>query len=141
VVHTFIYGDDYFALDVESGSVHILDRQGYDEITALAGAERRGEDIEKAARGLELYGEIKELIDEGLLFSEPDVDIKRPANVFKAACLHLAHDCNLRCDYCFAEGGAFAGKRELMSAETARAAMASPAACRRRVGSAARPRW
>ncbi|MGE5495674.1 MAG: thioether cross-link-forming SCIFF peptide maturase [Burkholderiales bacterium] len=123
MVHTFKYGDDYFALDVESGSVHMLDRQGYDAITLVAEAERRGEDIEKAAEGTGLYGEIKELIDEGLLFSGPDGDVKRPANVLKAACLHLAHDCNLRCDYCFAKGGAFAGKRELMSADTARAAI------------------
>jgi len=119
VVHTFKYGDDYFALDVESGSVHMLDRQGYDAITLVAEAERRGEDIEKAAEGTGLYSEIKELIDEGLLFSGPDGDVKRPANVLKAACLHLAHDCNLRCDYCFAKGGAFAGKRELMSVDTA----------------------
>lgn len=119
MVHTFKYGDDYFALDVESGSVHMLDRQGYDAITLLAEAERRGEDIEKAAEGTGLYSEIKELIDEGLLFSGPDGDVKRPANVLKAACLHLAHDCNLRCDYCFAKGGAFAGKRELMSVDTA----------------------
>lgn len=119
MVHTFKYGDDYFALDVESGSVHMLDRQGYDAITLVAEAERRGEDIEKAAEGTGLYGEIKELIDEGLLFSGPDSDVKRPANVLKAACLHLAHDCNLRCDYCFAKGGAFAGKRELMSVDTA----------------------
>ena len=38
-------------------------------------------------------------------------------------CLHVAHDCNLRCDYCFAEGGAFAGRREMMSKEAAHAAI------------------
>lgn len=123
MVHTFKYGGDYFVLDVESGSVHMPDRQGYEAIEALAEAERRGEDIEKAGEGVELYGEIKELVDEGLLFSQADGDVKKPVNVFKAACLHLAHDCNLRCDYCFAKGGAFAGKRELMSAETAKAAI------------------
>lgn len=122
MVHTFKYGNDHFALDVESGSVHILDRQGYDAVTLLAEAEQRGEDAMQAARG-GVFEEILQLKEEGLLFSQPGEGVKRPANVLKAACLHLAHDCNLRCDYCFAKGGAFAGKRELMSAETARAAI------------------
>lgn len=123
MVHTFKYGNDYFALDVESGSVHVLDKQGFDAVTLLAKAEQRGEDVEKAAPASDLYEEILQLKQEGLLFSEPEEDVKRPQNMLKAACLHLAHDCNLRCDYCFAKGGAFAGKRELMSAETAKAAI------------------
>jgi uncharacterized protein len=123
VVHTFKYGNDYFALDVESGSVHVLDKQGFDAVALLAQAQHRGEDIETAAQAGELYEEILQLKQEGLLFSLPEEDVKRPKNMLKAACLHLAHDCNLRCDYCFAKGGAFAGKRELMSFETAKAAI------------------
>jgi uncharacterized protein len=123
VVHTFEYGNDYFALDVETGSVHILDKQGFDAVTLLAEAERRGEDIEKEAQGSDVFEEILQLKEEGLLFSKPEEAVKRPESVLKAACLHLAHDCSLRCDYCFAKGGAFAGKRELMSDETAKAAI------------------
>jgi uncharacterized protein len=124
LVHTFKYKDEYFAVDVESGSVHILDKEGYGAVAYLCGAEQRGEDIRAAAKGKgEIYDEIMQLVDEGLLFSQPDKDTTRARNVIKAACLHLAHDCNLRCDYCFAKGGAFAGKRELMSAGTAKAAI------------------
>ena len=70
-----------------------------------------------------MYEELRALREEGLLFSAPDEDADKPANVVKAMCLHLAHDCNLRCGYCFAKGGAFAGKRELMSEEVAHAAI------------------
>lgn len=136
MVHTFKYGSEYFALDVESGSVHILDKQGYDDLTPIADAEQRGEDIEKAAGGSGIYEEILQLKNDGLLFSQPQEGVKRPENMLKAACLHLAHDCNLRCDYCFAKGGAFEGKRELMSAETAMAAIdfiSSASATRRNI--------
>lgn len=124
MVHTFKYGGDCFALDVESGSVHVLDDEGYEAVSALAKAEKNGGDVEEALKGKDgVYGEIAELISDGLLFSKPETDAQRPNNVIKAACLHLAHDCNLRCDYCFAKGGAFAGKRELMSEGTAKAAI------------------
>ncbi len=123
MVHTFKYGNDYFALDVESGSVHIMDKHAFDAVTRLAEAEQRGEDVKSAAKGGGIYEEILQLKEEGLLFSQPEAAVKRSENVLKAACLHLAHDCNLHCDYCFAKGGAFAGKRELMSADTAKAAI------------------
>ncbi len=124
MVHTFTYKDEYFAVDVESGSVHMLDKDGHGAVAYLCEAERRGEDIKDAAKGKgEIYDEVMQLVDDGMLFSQPGDDLSRPKNVIKAACLHLAHDCNLRCDYCFAKGGAFAGKRELMSAETAMAAI------------------
>lgn len=124
MVHTFIYNGEYFALDVETGSVHVVDKQGYDEITRLAEIERNGGDLDEAlSQDDALIREIKELKENGLLFSSEDEDAHMPENVIKAMCLHLAHDCNLRCDYCFAEGGAFAGRRELMSEETAKAAI------------------
>src|SRR5690606_5912918 len=37
----------------------------------------------------------------------------------KALCLHVAHDCNLRCDYCFAAKGDYHAGRSLMSSEVA----------------------
>ncbi len=124
MVHTFGYGGDYFSLDVESGSVHILDKQGFKALLTLEEAEKKGEDIAQLLEGGSgVLAEISRLKEEGLLFSLPAKETRRPVSVVKAACLHLAHDCNLRCGYCFAEGGAFAGRRELMSEETARASI------------------
>ena len=81
----------------------------------------------------EVYSEILALIQAGQLFSEdsyadlalPNEGGKKqalPAPV-KAMCLHIAHDCNLRCKYCFADDGAYQGSRALMSEEVARGAI------------------
>ena len=124
MIHTFIYDNQYFVLDVETGSVHMLDKKAYDVLSSLEQIEAQGGDIEaKLTGGGELMDELLALREEGLLFSAPDEDTGLPENVVKAMCLHLAHDCNLRCDYCFADGGAFAGRRELMSADVAKAAI------------------
>lgn len=69
--------------------------------------------------------EIQTLIDDGILSAsdrehEP---LARPEPVIKALCLHVAHDCDLRCRYCFASQGDFKGNRELMSAETGKKAL------------------
>lgn len=125
MVHTFIYNKEYFVLDVETGSVHVVDKSAFDAITALAALESDGGDVDSALaeRGDALHAEIKALKDNGLLFSQQESQQQGNTNVIKAMCLHLAHDCNLRCDYCFAEGGAFAGRREMMSKEVALAAI------------------
>ena len=80
------------------------------------------EDIEDA------LDDIKELTREGRLFTE-DVyesyvgEVKKRKTVVKALCLHIAHDCNLACKYCFAEEGEYHGRRALMSYEVGRKAL------------------
>ena len=76
----------------------------------------------------ESLSEVNELIREGMLFTseeyEPSIDafLKRPT-VVKALCLHIAHDCNLACRYCFAEEGEYHGRRALMDYETGKKAL------------------
>jgi uncharacterized protein len=125
LIHAFEFDREYYALDVETGSVHLLDKAAFDAVRRLEETERSGGDIGAALRGGGVYEELRALKEEGLLFSAPDddADTHKPANVVKAMCLHLAHDCNLRCGYCFAKGGAFAGRRELMSEEVAHVAI------------------
>lgn len=124
MVHAFQYDGTYFALDVETGSVHLLDKPAYDALVALERLEAEGGDVNAAlAADDPVTAELRELRDEGLLFSPPEEDAATPVSVVKAMCLHLAHDCNLRCAYCFAKGGAFAGRRELMSESVAHAAI------------------
>lgn len=129
MVHTFEIHGLKLALDVESGALHILDEPAFAAIRMMA--EGAGpEATEKQLAGD--YGinvarrvctEIGELRDHGLLFSEKrHVDLS-PDGVVKALCLHLAHDCNLRCKYCFAGAGHYGGQRGLMPAETAKKAV------------------
>lgn len=72
--------------------------------------------------------EIEELKKNQELFTEDEYedyigDFKKRPTVVKALCLHIAHDCNLKCRYCFADEGEYHGKRELMSFEVGKAAL------------------
>lgn len=44
-------------------------------------------------------------------------------NEIKAMCLHICHDCNLRCSYCFAKDGTYNTARDYMSFEVGKAAL------------------
>lgn len=129
MVHTFEMHGLMLALDVESGALHVLDKPAFFAVRWLA----EGESVCAVQAGLShLFGEadshrvlaeIKVLMEEGILFSKRrDVDLT-PDGVVKALCLHLAHDCNLRCKYCFAGEGHYGGLRGLMPLETAKKAV------------------
>ncbi len=112
MVHVFSHGSHHYVYDTGGGALHECD-----ERTAryLSGEEIRLSEEELA--------EIKALQEEGLLFA-PETEA-RPvkSDEVKALCLHICHDCNLRCAYCFADEGAYHAAREMMSFETARAAI------------------
>ena len=133
-VHTFEMLGQYIAMDVASGAVHILDKLAYEVVRRLtppmsetcpaelyAELDATREEIDEA------YAELYALYAEGMLFSEDDYEqiaalIDRHPPV-KALCLHISHDCNLRCKYCFAGTGNFGGVRMLMPPEVAIDAM------------------
>ncbi|MDO4572510.1 MAG: thioether cross-link-forming SCIFF peptide maturase [Clostridia bacterium] len=124
MIHSFAFLDRYFLIDVESGAVHELDEAAY----RVAAALERGEAPE--ASGLagaalaEIRGEFEELRAAGAFDTPaPALEGVRRAAEIKSLCLHVAHDCNLRCKYCFASTGDFHGARMLMPPETARAAL------------------
>jgi uncharacterized protein len=76
----------------------------------------------------EAIDEVKQLRDNEELFTEDSyeqriIDFKKRPTVVKALCLHIAHDCNLACQYCFAEEGEYHGRRALMSYETGKQAL------------------
>ncbi len=133
MVHQFINNGYHIVLDVNSGSVHVVDAVAYDVIpivkTALQdGMSDAAEISDMAARESgynteecrEAVQEILELKEAGMLFTEDKYkdyifDFKNRETVVKALCLHVAHDCNLACRYCFAEEGEYHGRRALMS--------------------------
>lgn len=140
-VHTYKQGDLNIAYDVNSGSLHVLDELTFSTVKILEMLQEEGnpcsvEDVVRRlqADGLslsheevtEIFNEMEELQKEGVLFSK-EAEEKGPAYpakpIVKAICLHVAHDCNLRCNYCFAGTGAFGGHRGLMDFETGRKAI------------------
>ncbi len=135
MVHCFEQEGIRLALDVASGAVHVLDPIAYELCTMLTPPleEQCPEQYIRAMAGKseeqvrEAYEELYGLYKEGFLFSEeeklPDSLIKPSDSPVKALCLHVSHDCNLRCSYCFAQTGDFGTVRSLMNAETAKKAI------------------
>lgn len=130
-IHKFYLNDNYIVLDVNSGAVHLIDQITYDvldyyksnsseEIVNILNDKYSKQDV------IEVLEEINTLESNGLLFSE-DVDIDNfkynEDNIIKAMCLHVAHDCNLKCRYCFASQGNFKGERSLMSIDVGKKAL------------------
>ena len=133
MVHQYKNNGYSICLDVNSGAVHIVDDIVYDIISLYEG--RKEEEIIKELESkyevsdiTEALEEVKTLVEEGSLFTEDIyenyiMDFKKRKTVVKALCLHIAHDCNLACRYCFAEEGEYHGRRELMSFEVGKKAL------------------
>lgn len=133
MVHQYRNNGYNLVLDVNSGIVHSVDDIVYDIIPLFE--ENTKEQIVEAlkekydaAELLEAVDEVAQLKEEGLLFTddiyEEYIDgFKDRPTVVKALCLHIAHDCNLGCRYCFAQEGEYHGKRALMSFEVGKGAL------------------
>ena len=135
MIHQYKWRDLHILLDVHSGAVHVAEPVVYDA-AALYETHTPAEITDKLAPqyGAELVQEALAALDalaaDEMLFTKdeyadvlPAVSRRRP--VVKALCLLVAHDCNLQCEYCFAEEGEYhmAGARGLMSAETGKKAI------------------
>ncbi len=134
MIHQYQSHGYNIVMDINSGSVHVTDDVTYeilplyqgkteDEICKLLSRKYTQDEIRES------LAEIRQLIEEKTLFTEDDYEpyidsfADRPT-VVKALCLHIAHDCNLACKYCFAEEGEYhGGHRELMSLEVGKKAL------------------
>lgn len=128
-IHIYEQGNLRIAHDVNSGSLHTLDEKTYSLIKEMIDYQSNNSSVDFNVIGKQLPDvEKKEILEEldqlqrdNLLFSEEAVEqepIYPTPPIIKAMCLHVAHDCNLKCRYCFAGTGSFGGCRELMSLET-----------------------
>lgn len=135
MIHKFRMHNKNIVLDVNSGAVHELDNLAYELLDCFDEAdadilERFSDKYEKKDI-LEALNELRELKKAGQLFSEDDfqdelarhIALNNKQPVIKALCLHIAHDCNLRCRYCFASTGDFGVKRTLMPVEIGKKAI------------------
>lgn len=139
MIHRYKLNGYNIVLDVFSGSVHAVDKVAYDAIGMYEDNDREkiissllekygDEDDVTRADLEELLGDIESLKQDGKLFA-PDVyadrafDLKNRNTVIKALCLHVAHTCNLNCEYCFASQGKYHGDRALMSLEVGKRAL------------------
>ncbi len=135
MIHKYKLSGFNVLLDVNSGGVHIIDDLTYDILDSVEppfAEECPAEVIAKLSRSYpaedikECYEEIVSLYNDKILFSEDDYEkyaLASVASPVKAMCLHISHDCNLRCKYCFASTGDFGVGRKLMDFETAKRAI------------------
>lgn len=129
MLHKFSIDGTNLVLDVHSGALHQVDDLTWDVLDDYTQL-NRDEIIAKyqhcnQQEVEEVLAEIEQLTKEGLLFSADPLagEYTPKEGLVKALCLHIAHDCNLRCRYCFAGQGPFGGDRSLMNVETGKQAI------------------
>lgn len=133
MVHQFKNNGYNILLDVNSGAIHVVDDVVYDVVLLWESLSQKEildklkgrYDKEELSEAIE---EVVTLVEEGELFTKDEykdyvMDFKKRPTVVKALCLHIAHDCNLACKYCFAEEGEYHGRKALMSFEVGKAAL------------------
>ena len=131
MIHRFQQNGMNIVMDVNSGIVHVVDDVTYKVLAYYNGTNRGmvlanlAKDYEEAELN-EVMDDLDELIAKEVLFAQMDKNYKmaiedRP--IIKALCINIAHDCNLRCQYCFAGQGGYGQWRMLMSFDVARRAV------------------
>ena len=140
MIHQYKLGGYNIVLDICSGAVHAVDDVAYDIIAMFESAEKFAvisavaekyagraditrRDIE------ECYAQVEDLKAGGKLFTSDGFEPmagrlkEKTSGVIKALCLHIAHTCNLNCEYCFASQGKYHGERAVMSFEVGKRAL------------------
>jgi len=130
MIHKFYLNGLYIVLDVNSGTVLTVDEMTYevlDDYKEMC----RDQIVEKLKRKypeeelLEVILELEMLEEQKMIFTKNDYDpdVYKNHDLVKALCLHVAHDCNLKCNYCFASQGDFNGEKLLMPLEVGKKAI------------------
>ena len=137
MIHQYKLGGFNIVLDICSGAVHAVDDIAYDIIemfeketkeNIVSALSEKYNTVDKTEIE-DCYNQIAELKDEGSLFTEDTFEPmagvlkEKTAGVVKALCLHVAHTCNLNCEYCFASQGKYNGERAVMDFETGKRAL------------------
>ncbi|MPQ43033.1 thioether cross-link-forming SCIFF peptide maturase [Clostridium tarantellae] len=133
LIHRFVQDGEYYVIDVNSGSLHVVDELIYEMLednNKLCDKEYLISKLQGKYSNKEVteaYEDLLQLVNEGDLYSK-DLYEEVAANDsteshIKALCLNVVHDCNLKCKYCFADEGEYKGCRKPMSAETGKKAI------------------
>ena len=150
MIHQYRLNGYNIVIDANSASVHSVDEVAYDIIETIDSVITSGRPPEVVLNDealqrelilsmrtkygvseddvLETVSDLIALHEDGLLWSE-DIyeasadELKIKQSVLKAVCLHVAHGCNMDCEYCFAGKGDYSGKSGIMSLEVGKRAL------------------
>jgi len=132
-VHFFAYEELYILFDVNSGSVHVLDEVTWNILESLKASNGNKELFKKQLETYsnetvdEVLHELYSLVEEGILFGADNMTeesvVSSLESVIKSLCLHVSHNCNLACSYCFAGKGSFGGIKNNMTLEIGKKAL------------------
>ena len=140
MIHQYQLGGYNIVLDTCSGGIHVVDEVAYDIIARFESEDKdsiiaamrekyAGRDDITEADIDECYEQLVSLKESGQLFSADTFESmagklkEKTSGVIKALCLHIAHTCNLNCEYCFASQGKYHGERAVMSFEVGKRAL------------------
>lgn len=140
MIHQFKLGGKNIVLDVCSGAIHVVDDVAYDLISLYPFndkqnvikilSEKYSNNPEITENDIEdCYEQVTYLKDKGKLFTPDTFEPmagklkEKTSGVIKALCMHVAHTCNLNCEYCFASQGKYQGERAVMSYEVGKRAL------------------
>ena len=140
MVHQFKLLGNNIVLDVCSGAMHVVDNVAYDVISEYLSGDKKSVINSVIAKYknnpdvseddvLECYEQVTYLKENGKLFSPDTFEAmagklkEKTSGVIKALCMHVAHTCNLNCEYCFASQGKYQGERAVMSYEVGKRAL------------------
>ncbi|WP_020674656.1 radical SAM/SPASM domain-containing protein [Geopsychrobacter electrodiphilus] len=121
----FPAGDGAILFGVDHASLFFIDAQTREVLQRL-GSRPSLNLSETAPQDREILSGLREA-----RFLRPEITMERPAPVLPdpqgiplaTMVLEVAQDCNLRCTYCYAEGGGYGGERRLLTPQTARKAV------------------
>ena len=135
LIHRYQSNGYNIVLDINSGCIHLVDLVTYEVLPFMEEGLSEQEIVDRLkdkypeADIRTSVSECGKLKEQGMLFTRDVYEniieefTENRQTVVKALCLHIAHDCNLACRYCFAEEGEYHGRRALMSAEVGKKAL------------------
>ena len=120
MIHVFNYKDNFYIYDTGSASLHECDKSTAEYLKARETGFKPALSEEEIKA---ISADVDTLVGQGLLYAPEPKTYPIKSNEVKALCIHICHDCNLRCRYCFADEGAYHSEREFMSEKTAKQAI------------------
>lgn len=128
MLHSFKFNYDkteyFFLWEAESGSLYSVDFATFLVV--------KNNNSTLSAEELALYNALppetiaeisSEVASTDVKTPEKPTSLKKSNGEIKAMCLHICHDCNMRCAYCFAKDGTYSTEKDYMSARVGKKAI------------------